>query len=237
MAIRRTTVCTLAILVGCFLAALLPAACSGGAATISPTEEMSSRPNSELVEEEPQAETLQVAATTVPEETLQVAATTVPEETQQVTATALPEETLQVEATAVLVETVPSTPDVGDTNLCTKERSMKLLNEQTHAEQEAWQARYAADWPRMQDVLNKHRALFEGYPNFDIVGVSAFLHVRSSGWWEQTEDYGIVLNLTEEVDPDTLPEDKRIPDCLDGVPVRIYVGLGFQPYAGGAKWD
>ena len=32
-------------------------------------------------------------------------------------------------------------------------------------------------------------------------------------------------------DPDTLPEERRIPDCLDGVPVRIII----EPYFTYAK--
>ena len=71
----------------------------------------------------------------------------------------------------------------------------------------------------MREVYLRHRALLLDYP-----------HV----WWVQRGDWmravvekynregwGFTLYVSEYTDPQSLPEEQRIPECLDGVPVRI----------------
>lgn len=115
------------------------------------------------------------------------------------------------------IQIIEMDPDIGYTDLCIKEISTKLVAALTQAELEELQERFAADWGRMRVVLDKYRALFEGYPNYEFAGIG---HFRVS-WHQVVETYGIVLVVTEMVDPEAVPEDKRIPDCLEGVPVQI----------------
>ena len=74
----------------------------------------------------------------------------------------------------------------------------------------------------MNQVRDKYIDLFEGYPHWRTI--SAGNHYDADG--NPTGGYGITLGVAEMTDPSTLPEDRRIPDCLDGVSVRIIIDQG-----------
>ena len=83
---------------------------------------------------------------------------------------------------------------------------------------------------RMREVINKHLDLLYDYPHAR--SVTAGDYMLSVVVSSRTLGYGITLYVIEYVDPDTVPEENRIPNCLDGVPVRI-VQDSYPPY--GAK--
>lgn len=71
----------------------------------------------------------------------------------------------------------------------------------------------------MRSVANKHIDLLLGYPHAFGIDIGDYMHsTRPSN---RTLGYGISVRVTELTDPSTLPKEKRIPNCLDGVPVRI----------------
>lgn len=73
----------------------------------------------------------------------------------------------------------------------------------------------------MQQVVDKYmHPLIRNYPHFTGVGAGLFTHLNESG--ERVR--GITVMVSEIIDPNTLPPERRIPDCLDGVPVRIILG-------------
>ena len=70
---------------------------------------------------------------------------------------------------------------------------------------------------RRHEVRLKYNSLFWRQPN--VFGVSeGFLADGRGGW---TEEVGINVKVTKKVDQSTLPPGDRIPDCLEGIPVRI----------------
>jgi hypothetical protein len=69
----------------------------------------------------------------------------------------------------------------------------------------------------------KYLRLFTEYPHFTVVG-SGILTDDDGNIIKDAngEDaYGITLGVSEITDPETLPFEMRIPECLDGVPVKI----------------
>lgn len=68
---------------------------------------------------------------------------------------------------------------------------------------------------QMRAVRDKYRPLMKGYPHY--IGNS----IGRSDDDPPDVPEGITVSVTELTDPATLPEEQRIPDCLDGVPVRI----------------
>ena len=70
---------------------------------------------------------------------------------------------------------------------------------------------------RSSAVLYLRRALLWRQPNVYHVGDS-FLRDEKGEW---TDQWGITVWVTEKVDQNTLPPENRIPEILDGVPVRI----------------
>ena len=54
---------------------------------------------------------------------------------------------------------------------------------------------------------------------------------------EYIETYALIAYVESKVDKGTLPEDKRMPNCLDGIPIHIEeqesdVGLTLPPRGG-----
>ena len=79
-------------------------------------------------------------------------------------------------------------------------------------------------YDHVERVRDKYVPLFEGYPNYS-----------SAGYGNITEEDpprelgpGIVVSVTEMVDPDSVPEAQRIPSCIEGVPVWIRTPVEFQ---------
>ncbi len=70
---------------------------------------------------------------------------------------------------------------------------------------------------RRHEVRLKYDPLFWRQPNVYAVS-EGFLRDGRGGW---TEDRGINVLVTKKVDQSTLPPSDRIPDCLEGIPVKI----------------
>ena len=100
----------------------------------------------------------------------------------------------------------PSTPEPW-TNPCTDERTVVK-----HAGDEKPIEEYTIE------VMDKYSAsLFTPYPHFQTVFAGVPLGRNANG----EEIVGIEVGVTEITNPSTLPEERRIPDCLEGVPVKI----------------
>ena len=91
----------------------------------------------------------------------------------------------------------------------------------------------------MQQVVDKYLdPLIRNYPHYTGVGGGLFTDLDEKGNSILDEDglplfeldengepvQGITVMVSEIIDPNTLPPERRIPDCLDGVPVRFRVG-------------
>ena len=76
-----------------------------------------------------------------------------------------------------------------------------------------------------QEVRLKYDDLFWRQPNVVSVGIGRISCVRTEGGLPVI---GIKIRVTEKVDQGTLPEDDRIPDVIEGVPVEIYEGAPFE---------
>ena len=74
----------------------------------------------------------------------------------------------------------------------------------------------------IHEVRLKYDPLFWRQPNVFAVS-EGFLRDGRGGWLETS---GINVKVTRQVDQSTLPPEDRIPDCLEGVPVRITEGSG-----------
>ena len=75
---------------------------------------------------------------------------------------------------------------------------------------------------RRHEVRLKYDPLFWRQPNVYAVS-EGFLRDGRGGW---TEEKGINVQVAKKVDQSALPAEDRIPDCLEGVPVRITEGSG-----------
>ncbi len=70
---------------------------------------------------------------------------------------------------------------------------------------------------RRHEVRLKYDPLFWRQPNVWAVG-EGFLADEHGGWLDTK---GINIRVTRKVDQSTLPPEDRIPDCLEGIPVKI----------------
>ncbi|MCY4527960.1 MAG: hypothetical protein OXD46_02865 [Chloroflexi bacterium] len=71
----------------------------------------------------------------------------------------------------------------------------------------------------MKDVMYKYMDLFTRQPTYHSVGVGPFFLSPPPDVY--SDEHGIEVWVEKKVDQSTLPEEDRIPDCLEGVPVRI----------------
>ena len=88
---------------------------------------------------------------------------------------------------------------------------------------------------RMWEVIEKYRDLFEGQPHFYHVSPGLLedekgeLIVTTEGLTGENgyplHVGGIKVKVEELTDQSTLPEENRIPECLDGIPVQIVLKL------------
>ena len=73
---------------------------------------------------------------------------------------------------------------------------------------------------RVHEVFQKYASLILSYPNSTFHSIGSFW----SKYGRPTKAWGIVITIYPWVDPDSLPEEQRIPDCLEGIPVQIVEG-------------
>ena len=88
---------------------------------------------------------------------------------------------------------------------------------------------------RMWEVIEKYRDLVEGQPHFYHVSPGLLedekgeLIVTTEGLTGENgyplHVGGIKVKVEELTDQSTLPEENRIPECLDGIPVQIVLKL------------
>ncbi len=78
---------------------------------------------------------------------------------------------------------------------------------------------YQAELERIEEIMERHLPMFQRQPGF--------MGIRVAQEW--TEDFfdnfgllGIAVFVVEDIDQTTLPVADRIPDCIEGVPVRRY---------------
>ena len=81
---------------------------------------------------------------------------------------------------------------------------------------------------RRRSVRNKYRDLFERYPFYN--GDSEGRFVAGP----RTTRVGITVEVAIDVPNDLLPPDRRIPECLEGIPIHVRKGasyflIGFMP--------
>ena len=70
-------------------------------------------------------------------------------------------------------------------------------------------------------VLREHKERFRRQPSLAGFHVEFLEDADAS----ITDDIGIVIRVLEKADQSTLPEQYRIPSCLDGVPVQFQEGF------------
>ena len=96
-----------------------------------------------------------------------------------------------------------------------KTESPELVSRMNTSEEEY--QNHKANTRQAAAVLHDYESLFWRQPNVHEVG-KGFLRDGKGGW---TDTWGITVWVTEEVDQSALPPEDRIPDMLEGVPVRI----------------
>ena len=70
-------------------------------------------------------------------------------------------------------------------------------------------------------TMERFHNLFWEYPTILGLGDGDILDENGN----PTGQVGIIMYVTEEVDPKTLRENFIIPDCIDGVPIQILSGI------------
>ena len=76
------------------------------------------------------------------------------------------------------------------------------------------------------EVRNRNRPLIKRQPNYTGSGVGA-MHGGDPELREVWgETIGIFVRTSEPIDHDSVPEEDRIGDCLEGVPVRFEIASG-----------
>lgn len=105
----------------------------------------------------------------------------------------------------------------GVTNYCeinpTKEKGNWPRSEMTQAEIDEFDAIYE----RVDDVRDRYRPLFRRQPNRNLI--AALPSTNADG--ERIIGVHILIGADPLVDQNTLPIEDRIPDCIEGVPVRL----------------
>ena len=79
---------------------------------------------------------------------------------------------------------------------------------------------------RREEVSRKYEDMFSRHPY--ISWVSVMDYIDENGEWATTNN-SIVVQVSKKVDQSTLPPEKRIPDCLEGIPVQIIEIGPFTP--------
>ncbi len=106
---------------------------------------------------------------------------------------------------------IPDPDPLGEIDMSEYEEILLL---QPHIE------KYIEPSERARAIRHKYEDLFWRQPNVHGVGIGIL--EDESG--EETEQVGFRIYVTEKVDQNTLPQEDRIPDCLEGVPVQFIEG-------------
>ena len=77
---------------------------------------------------------------------------------------------------------------------------------------------------RARAVLDEQRERIRRQPNLVHFGVNRMWDTDGN----RIDEVGIVIGVSEKVDQSTLPEQDRIPGCLDGVPVQFIEGVEIE---------
>ena len=76
-------------------------------------------------------------------------------------------------------------------------------------------------------VRNKHKAKIRRQPHYKGVGAGREYGIVTGEKDPDGDDaIGIIIRVSELTDQSTLPEEDRIGDCLDGIPVHFHVTMG-----------
>ena len=108
---------------------------------------------------------------------------------------------------------------------CKKER-IAIMGEEMGAERPTYEY--------IRDVRNKYRLLFRGFPHYSGTSVGDYKKPDDRFQLDPRGGYGITLRVYKLTDQSTLPEEMRVPDCLEGVPVRIIKETADKRLLGGA---
>ena len=74
-------------------------------------------------------------------------------------------------------------------------------------------------WERAEAIRAKYEGMFWRQPNIWSVGTGFGKNEHG----EIIYEVGFVIHVTEVVLQESLPEEDRLPECLEGVPVHIIV--------------
>lgn len=69
------------------------------------------------------------------------------------------------------------------------------------------------------EVMDKYQDRIWAYPK--VIGFGPYGIRDKDG--DRTDQYGLEIAVTERVPASLVPEDQRIPDCLEGIPVSWVV--------------
>ena len=120
----------------------------------------------------------------------------------------------------------------GDAGITPEERAQEWA-EQLQAWEECMSKEIEITHERVKEVIAKHRALLRRQPNqYGFGGGESMLNEHTG---ETLERAGIVVYVTDKVDQSTLPEEDRIQDCLDGVPMWIIEAPNTLDLGGGVS--
>ena len=97
-----------------------------------------------------------------------------------------------------------------------------------------WECTYDNTAERRKEILDKYEFLLRRYPNawhtkastpiVDEDGIPVRLDEKDLVVMGAKGQYGTIgLMITHWVDPDTVPPELQVPDCLEGIPMRIIV--------------
>ena len=160
----------------------------------------------------PGERTLEQVVASPPEPTPQVTPTPGERTLEQVVASP-PEPTPQVS----LTPGEETTGDYGDGRQESTTQVSSTMKEENVSTRRPTREEIRAATERAQAVRLKYEDLFSRQPNIWGVGIGRALHPNG----EVSEEIGIVISVTKKVDQNTLPQEDRIPDRLEDIPVYL----------------
>ena len=83
---------------------------------------------------------------------------------------------------------------------------------------------YANTFERRSEIFEKYTFLFRQHPNSQYY-THAYLYNEEGEWIEDKSMGVMTIYIHPWVDLDTIPPERRIPDCIEGIPTQI-VGRG-----------
>lgn len=76
----------------------------------------------------------------------------------------------------------------------------------------------------IDSVRIRHSALFENFPHYNGHGIGALEYQDE----QPVGPYGIIVGVMELIDQRMLPEESRIPACIEGVPIMIEIEPAYR---------